>query len=187
MSWFRWDGDDLILECHLQPAARSDDFAGLHGDRLKIRLTAPPVDGKANAELIELVARTFGRDDLVRNVTHLYGRSTRPSESVLDDCWSLIASNRGNRILHKLAAYVPERVTWRERWVAAMQQGDIPLRVIDGARDPISGAHMVARYRELIANADTVLLEQIGHYPQTEAPAEVLMHYLQFRDRLAGG
>ncbi|MNG30748.1 hypothetical protein D3C84_1164250 [compost metagenome] len=43
---------------------------------------------------------------------------------------------------------------------------------------------MVARYRELIANADTVLLEQIGHYPQTEAPAEVLAHYLQFRDRL---
>jgi pimeloyl-ACP methyl ester carboxylesterase len=56
--------------------------------------------------------------------------------------------------------------------------------VIDGARDPISGAHMVARYRELIANADTVLLEQIGHYPQTEAPAEVLAHYLQFREWL---
>ena len=54
MSCFRWDGDDLILECHLQPAARSDDFAGLHGDRLKIRLTAPPVEGKANAYLMAL-------------------------------------------------------------------------------------------------------------------------------------
>lgn len=56
------------------------------------------------------------------------------------------------------------------------------MRVIDGAVDPISGAHMVARYRELITAADTVLLEGIGHYPQLEAPDQVLAHYLQFRD-----
>ncbi|HBZ98771.1 MAG TPA: alpha/beta hydrolase, partial [Pseudomonas sp.] len=47
---------------------------------------------------------------------------------------------------------------------------DVPMRVIDGAADPISGAHMVARYRELIPAPDTVLLEGIGHYPQVEAP-----------------
>jgi uncharacterized protein (TIGR00251 family) len=52
VSWFRWDGDDLILECHLQPAARSD--------RLKIRLTAPPVEGKANAYLMAFLAKAFG-------------------------------------------------------------------------------------------------------------------------------
>ena len=60
MSYYRWDGADLILECHLQPAARSDDFAGLHGDRLKIRLTAPPVEGKANAQLLAFLAGAFG-------------------------------------------------------------------------------------------------------------------------------
>ncbi|MEK1910872.1 MAG: DUF167 domain-containing protein [Pseudomonas chlororaphis] len=60
MSYFRWDGDDLILECHLQPAACSDDFAGLHGERLKIRLTAPPVEGKANAYLMAFLAKAFG-------------------------------------------------------------------------------------------------------------------------------
>lgn len=42
---------------------------------------------------------------------------------------------------------------------------------------------MVERYRELIESADTVLLPAIGHYPQTETPAEVLGHYLQFRER----
>jgi hypothetical protein len=59
-SYFRWDGEDLILDCHLQPKASKDEFAGLHGERLKIRLTAPPVDGKANAHLQAFLAKAFG-------------------------------------------------------------------------------------------------------------------------------
>lgn len=60
MSFYRWDGEDLILDCHLQPKASKDEFAGLHGERLKIRLTAPPVDGKANAHLLAFLAKAFG-------------------------------------------------------------------------------------------------------------------------------
>lgn len=60
MSWYRWDDEDLILDCHLQPKASSDEFAGLHGERLKIRLTAPPVEGKANAHLMAFLAKAFG-------------------------------------------------------------------------------------------------------------------------------
>lgn len=60
MSWYRWDGEDLILDCHLQPKASSDAFAGLHGDRLKIRLTAPPVEGQANAQLQTFLAKASG-------------------------------------------------------------------------------------------------------------------------------
>lgn len=60
MAWYRWDGEDLILDCHLQPKASSDEFAGLHGERLKIRLTAPPVEGKANAHLLAFLGKAFG-------------------------------------------------------------------------------------------------------------------------------
>lgn len=60
MPWYRWDGDDLILDCHLQPKASRDEFAGLHGERLKIRLTAPPVEGKANAHLTAFLGKAFG-------------------------------------------------------------------------------------------------------------------------------
>jgi uncharacterized protein (TIGR00251 family) len=60
VAFFRWDGDALILDCHLQPKASNDAFAGLHGERLKIRLTAPPVDGKANAHLSAFLAAAFG-------------------------------------------------------------------------------------------------------------------------------
>ena len=114
----------------------------------------------------------------------MFGPQTQPSERELDDFWSLIAAHNGPAVMHRLIRYMPERPINRDRWVAAMQATAVPMRVIDGAVDPISGAHMVARYRELIPQPDAVLLEGIGHYPQTEAPAQVLAHYLQFREGL---
>lgn len=60
MGWHQWDGADLILHCRLQPKASSDEFVGAQGDELKIRITAPPVDGKANAHLQAFVAKAFG-------------------------------------------------------------------------------------------------------------------------------
>ncbi len=131
-----------------------------------------------------MIGRAFGRNALANSFNQIFGPHTRPSESALDDFWSLINCNDGPRILHKLIAYIPQRRRLRERWVVAMQRGDVPLRVIDGEVDPISGAHMVERYRQLIPHADTVLLPNIGHYPQIEAPVQVLKHYQAFRERI---
>ncbi|MCO7628921.1 alpha/beta hydrolase [Pseudomonas fluorescens] len=131
-----------------------------------------------------MIGRAFTRDALVKSFRQIFGPQTGPSESELDDFWSLIETHRGQRILHKLIGYIPERRVQRDRWLAAMQRSEVPLRVIDGEVDPVSGAHMVQRYRELIADADTVMLPGIGHYPQIEAPVQVLKHYLAFRERL---
>ena len=59
IEYLRWDANDLILFCHLQPGAKRSEFAGLHGGRLKIRLNAPPVDGKANSQLIDFLSKAF--------------------------------------------------------------------------------------------------------------------------------
>ncbi len=56
---YRWQGDDLILRCQLQPKAAHDEIVGLHGDRLKLRITAPPVDGKANEHLMKWLSKLF--------------------------------------------------------------------------------------------------------------------------------
>lgn len=59
-DWFRLAADGRItLTLHIQPGAKKTEFAGLHGDALKIRLAAPPVDGKANDALIRFIAETL--------------------------------------------------------------------------------------------------------------------------------
>ena len=60
MSWLLADGDGVVLRLHIQPGAKKTEIAGLHGEALKIRLAAPPVDGKANAALIDFVAERLG-------------------------------------------------------------------------------------------------------------------------------
>jgi uncharacterized protein (TIGR00251 family) len=74
----RWDGTDLILRVQVQPRASRDEFAGLHAGAIKIRLTSPPVDGKANAALIAFLAEAFGVAK--RQVTLLKGDSGRAKQ-----------------------------------------------------------------------------------------------------------
>ena len=59
MAIARRDGDDLLLEVRVQPRASRTEFAGVLGDRLRVRLQAPPVDGRANAALVEFLADAF--------------------------------------------------------------------------------------------------------------------------------
>ncbi|HPR05782.1 MAG TPA: DUF167 family protein [Denitromonas sp.] len=57
-EWLRSDGDGtLMLSLHIQPGAKTTEFVGLHGEAMKVRLAAPPVDGKANAALIAFLAK----------------------------------------------------------------------------------------------------------------------------------
>ncbi|MES3007912.1 MAG: DUF167 family protein [Pseudomonadota bacterium] len=58
-SYFQWQDRNLILNCRLQPKAAQDEFAEVIEGRIKIRITAPPVDGKANKHLIKFLAKQF--------------------------------------------------------------------------------------------------------------------------------
>ncbi len=71
----------LVLELHVQPGAKRTEFAGLHGERMKVRLAAPPVEGRANEALVEFLAEHYGVPK--RNVTIEAGLSSRQKRVVI--------------------------------------------------------------------------------------------------------
>lgn len=56
MAFYTLQDDALVLRCLVQPKASRDEISGVQDERLKIRITAPPVDGKANTHLIRYLA-----------------------------------------------------------------------------------------------------------------------------------
>jgi uncharacterized protein (TIGR00251 family) len=58
-DFYRWQGDDLVLNILVQPKAGKDQIVGLQGDELKVRIKAPPVDGEANQALVKFLSKTF--------------------------------------------------------------------------------------------------------------------------------
>lgn len=60
MLEFSEKDDAIIFTAHVVPRASKSEIIGEYDGTLKIRLSAPPVDGAANAELIKLLSKTFG-------------------------------------------------------------------------------------------------------------------------------
>jgi hypothetical protein len=59
-DWAVRTADGWLLAIHVQPGAKRTAAAGLHGTALKVRVAAPPVEGKANAALEAFVAERLG-------------------------------------------------------------------------------------------------------------------------------
>jgi pimeloyl-ACP methyl ester carboxylesterase len=123
-------------------------------------------------------------EHLVAALQSIWG-TTPPREQDLRDMWQQIDHDGGRFALARLINYMAQRRQFRERWVGALVASQVPRALICGALDPVSGAHLAVRYRELVPEPDVTLLDDVGHYPQVEAPERVLEAYRRFRERLA--
>ncbi len=132
--------------------------------------------GPAGPWLVHLVDKRRA----LASLRSVFGADTRPSEGDLEAYWSLMTRERGLRVIPAILGYLSQRREFRERWVSGLQRGDVPLRFVVGMRDPVSGAPMAARYRELVPQADVIEIDSVGHYPQCESPDAVIDALLDF-------
>lgn len=126
------------------------------------------------------VAQAFTRKKLATNFKKIFGPKKQPTEYELDSFWELMTYNEGKKVFHLLIRYMKERMVNKERWEGALFDTSIPIRLINGNADPISGKHVADYYRTKVKDADVVDLPGIGHFPLIEAPNEVFEYFLEF-------
>ena len=127
-----------------------------------------------------VLSRLLNRQKFEKSFSRIFGDETQLSKEELAIYWNLVSRENGHHIAHKIIRYMRERVVNRERWVGALKDYSGKVGLINGAEDPISGRVMVRRYQEIISKENIWLLNGIGHYPQVEAPGELLDRYIEF-------
>ncbi len=166
-------------------AVRLKSLAFLNGGLFPETHRALLVQKLLRSPLGPLLATRMSETRLGASMRKIFGPQTPPSTEECKAFWQLISHNHGQRLMPKLIRYIDERREQRPRWIPAMQSTKVPMRLINGPADPVSGEHMVQRYEELIPSPDVVRLLGIGHYPQVEAPEAVLQALYQFHARVA--
>lgn len=135
--------------------------------------------------LISPIGKYFGRlipdSQFAKSLASIFGPETKPTDDELNYFVTLFNHNNGKRIAHKLIRYMTERAKYRERWVEPLRKMTQPLLFINGSYDPVSGKHLVERFREVVPDQKNIVeLPKIGHFPHLEAPQIVLDKFLRF-------
>ena len=147
---------------------------------------ARPVQKLLASPLGPLVARLTSKRAFAKGLRAVFGPSTPPTPTFVEELWTLLRHADGHLVVPKLIGYMAERRLHRERWVSVLQRTPVPMVLVNGLADPVSGAHVVQRWRELVPTAQDERLAGIGHYPQVEDAAGTLRAFLAFHGDIVG-
>ena len=80
--------EDVLLKVYLQPKSSKNEVVGPYRDGIKVKVTAPPVEGKANEALVRFLAKEFGTSpsciEIVKGL-HSREKTVRISGTILDN------------------------------------------------------------------------------------------------------
>lgn len=153
-------------------------FPELHRARLVQKLLNSPIGSIFN--------RFLSKGSLRKSFKEIYG-DKKATEAEIEQFFQLILHNDGKNIMHKLIGYINDRRANGERWKQAIVEAKVPVKIINGPLDPVSGRHLAEYCQKLLPNPDITILEGVGHYPHDEAPKEVLNAYLSFFEKVSLG
>jgi pimeloyl-ACP methyl ester carboxylesterase len=122
-----------------------------------------------------LLGMLFNEQRFAKSFGQVFAPDKKPDAKAMHDFWELIKFNNGQAIIHKLLHYIADRRANQSRWVNAIINPPMPVRLINGSLDPVSGKHLADGYRAIVKNPNIIELPSTGHYPQVESPAEVLL------------
>jgi len=150
-------------------------FPEAHRPRLIQKLVAGPLG--------PVVAGHMTAARFASSFAAVFGERSRPSEEQMQDFWSLLRHNDGAAAMPALLQYMRERKRMRSRWVGAVQRASIPMLLVNGTSDPVSGSRMADAMDRLVPHCAIYRLQGIGHYPQLEATPQLRQAYLSFLEQ----
>jgi len=129
-----------------------------------------------------LLARIATKKRFLNGFAEVFGSKTKPTGEHLNEFWPAVVGVNGRGSLARRIRYMAERKQHAARWVGAIINAFMPLMMINGLDDPVSGSHAADGWAKLVPKAKLARLPGIGHYPQVESPDAVVELVNQFHD-----
>ncbi len=129
-----------------------------------------------------LLAPLTSEQTFQKNMTNIFSVEHPPSDEYINETWNLITIDKGKQMIPRLIRYMAERKSNREQWVGPLTDNLIPICLINGVQDPISGEHAAKRFEEVVPNAKVYRIKDAGHYPHVETPEKVLEAFHNFHN-----
>lgn len=167
-------GDSVVLEIlrrgkpevtklvMLNGSVLLDDYRPLITQKLLLNRLTGPIITRLHLITKPVFARQFGK---------LFAQPLPASE--IDEFWSLITTNDGIGVYHLLIQYLRERKIHEHTWLDALKTHTAPLTVIWGQRDPVAVPSIANAILERRPDTHYIPLDDVGHFPQWEAPERV--------------
>ena len=105
-----------------------------------------------------------------KNMKNIYFDTSRVTDNELKEMWKLIELNGGRKVIHKLTQYINERYLHWNRWVGALNETQIPTKIIWAKNDPIAVPAIAKLLSKEITNNTLYWLENTGHFLMLENP-----------------
>jgi pimeloyl-ACP methyl ester carboxylesterase len=129
-----------------------------------------------------LFARAATKAKMLRGLADVFGPQTRPTGQALTEFWPAMVGVNGRGAFARRIRYMEERRRHADRWVGALRNAKLPMMLINGVEDPVSGAHAADGFERDLPHIKVVRLPGVGHFPQIEAPETIVELVHQFQD-----
>lgn len=127
-----------------------------------------------------LLGRLLSFNSFHKTMHDIFSKEHPPTKEFLESSWNLLELNEGRKMIPIILSYLAERKTYCKRWRAPIEKPDIPMAMINGIQDPISGHATALFFQKLQPKSYTFFLENAGHYPHIETPKSVLEAFFKF-------
>ena len=130
-----------------------------------------------------LVAKIMRKATFLNNVQAVLGE-TKFDEGQLDEIWAISLGVNGRSSIARRSHNMIDRHQHSARWVKALQETPIPMCMINGINDPISGAHACDAIESQLPHMGVIRMPGIGHFPLLENPEMCVGHVLSFHAQI---